>query len=237
MRPSEAISSPVFPTLDPVILDADMDGLYQDGDMDFLNGHHFQGSTNDTGRDLDELFPQSLGSRNLNDDGACASPSELSIKQHLQNTKSLKRHPVLSADSPSDSPEDDSSPGSSSESVRDHARNSSVGSAVHSDRAAKFQSDTWLNPDMLGDMDDTFFGLDTAVGGFDRDFPMDTDIESSNKVMDSAFDFESAASSPSPLKTDAASYVHSHPSLKKEIRSPQNTANGVSPPKVSDPVR
>ena len=70
-------------------------------------------------------------------------------------------------------------------------------------------------------------------------FSMDPDLESSNKAMDAAFDFESAASSPSPLKTENPPQAKPQKLSKSQIWSPStvsavpasnevNTASSVS---------
>jgi hypothetical protein len=207
--------------------------------MDFLSHHNLHASTTDAGREFDDLFSRSSTSRDTTDNEPYASPSDLSIKKQLQGPDHLKQGHVLSIESPSDSPVENSSPGSSLDSLRDHGRNSSVASmssAVHSEGATKYQSDGWLGSEMLSGKENVYFGLDTDMHTLDRVFSMDTDIESSNRVMDSAFDFESAASSPSPLKTDAASALKSQKPFKMQIRSPSNSANHFARPKVSCPV-
>lgn len=207
MKPPEA-SSPVFATLDPTVLDTEMNGMYQDGNMEFINGGDYQHLPHDPGREFDDLFTRS--SQHTDNSGLYVSPSEVSLKQQQQNSNSLKRPLAFSFDSPSDSAGDNSSPGSSAESTRDHARNPSVGSAVHSDGAVKFENEGWQAFSMTRD---DLFGLDTDFNGFD---PKYADIESSNKVMDSAFDFDSAASSPMPSSKDA-----SQPTKKQESSSKQ----------------
>lgn len=203
MRPQETASSPAFPHLDPIVLDVDMNSLYHDGDMEFLNNGDYQNPSNDSGRDLDELFPPSAESRNGNGIESSASPAGFKgKKQQTQAPGSLKRPHTFALDSSSDSPGDNSSPGSSSDSPRDHGRNSSVGSAIHSESAINFDADGWLNPQAFSDRQENLFGLD-SMGGFDPNF---ADIESSNRVMDSAFDFESAASSPTPFSADGMSF-------------------------------
>jgi hypothetical protein len=200
MRPPEAASSPVFATLDPTVLDTEMNGIYEDGEMEFVNGGDYHHPSQDAGREFDDIFAHSSQSRSIDNNGLYVSPSEVTSIKQEQHSNSLKRPLAFSLDSPSDSAGDNSSPGSSAESMRDHGRNSSVGSAVHSDGAIKFDSDVWFNAQAFSEKDDNLFGLGNDFSGFD---PKYTDIESSNKVMDSAFDFESAASSPMPLKTEA----------------------------------
>lgn len=189
MKPPEA-SSPVFATLDPTVLDTEMNGMYRDGEMEFINGGDYQHLSHDAGREFDDIFARSP--QTTENSGLYVSPSEVSYKRQQQNSNSLKRPLAFSFDSPSDSVGDNSSPGSSTESTRDHARNSSVGSAVHSDGAVKFENDGWQAFSMNKD---NLFGMDTDFSSFDLKY---TDLESSNRVMDSAFDFDSAASSPMP---------------------------------------
>lgn len=219
MRPQETASSPAFPHLDPIVSVADMNGLYHDGDMEFLNNGDYQHASNGSGRDFDEFFTPSAESRNGNGVESSASPAALKgKKQTTQGPASLKRPHAFALDSSSDSPADNSSPGSSSDSPRDHGRNSSVGSAIHSESAINFDADGWLNPQAFSDRQENLFGLDTSMGGFDAHF---ADIESSNRVMDSAFDFESAASSPTPLSMEGMSF--SGASKKKARASPAAT--------------
>lgn len=202
--------------------------------MDFLSNHDLQTSTTNAGREFDDLLSRSSVSRDISDNEPCASPSELS-KRHFQGPDPLKQQHVLSVESPSDSPAENSSPSSSSESPRDHGRNSSVasmGSAAHSESATKYQSDGWLGSEMLSGKEETFFDMHAL----DRGFSMDTDIESSNRVMDSAFDFDSAASSPSPLKIETSSAPKPSKAFKTQIRSPASSASHFTRPKAAGPV-
>lgn len=180
-----------------------MNGIYDNDEMEFTNGGDYHHPSNDVGKEFDDLFARSSQTRGGNNSGLYVSPSEMSSKKQQHVSKSLKRPLAFSLDSPSDSAGDNSSPGSSAESMRDHGRNSSVGSAVHSDGAAKFDTDVWFNTQAFTEKEDNLFGLDTDFTSFD---PKYTDIESSNRVMDSAFDFESAASSPMPLKNESSSF-------------------------------
>jgi hypothetical protein len=208
MKPPEA-SSPVFATLDPTVLDTEMNGMYQDGEMDFINSGDYQHLSHDAGQEFDDIFARSP--QTTDNSGLYVSPSEVSFKRQQQNSNFLKRPLAFSFDSPSDSAGDNSSPGSSAESTRDHARNSSVGSAVHSDGAVKFENERWQPFSMNKD---NLFGLDTDFNGFDAKY---TDIESSNRVMDSAFDFDSAASSPMPPNKDAPQTIKKQRNSTKQV--------------------
>lgn len=177
--------------------------------MDFINGGDYQHLAHDAGREFDDIFARSP--QTTDNSGLYVSPSEVSFKRQQQNANSLKRPLAFSFDSPSDSAGDNSSPGSSAESTRDHARNSSVGSAVHSDGAVKFENEGWQAFSMNKD---NLFGLDTDFNGFD---PKYTDIESSNRVMDSAFDFDSAASSPMPPNKDAYQTIKKQKNSTKQV--------------------
>ena len=68
-----------------------------------------------------------------------------------------------------------------------------------------------MNPDLESVKEEPLFGLDSSLQPMDNGLPMDGDLEFSNKAMDAAFDFESAASSPSLLKAD----VTPQPKLQK----------------------
>ncbi|EED21628.1 membrane-tethered transcription factor (SPT23), putative [Talaromyces stipitatus ATCC 10500] len=209
MKPPEA-SSPMFATLDPTVLDTEMNGIYQDGDMDFMNSGDFQQLPSDAGREFDDIFARSPESQTTDHNGLYVSPSEMSFRRQQQTANSLKRPLTFSFDSPSDSTGDNSSPGSSVESTRDHARNSSVGSAVHSDGAVKYENDGWpafMNKDNL-------FGLESEFNGFDTKY---SDIESSNRVMDSAFDFDSAASSPMPANKNTPQTAKKQKASTKQL--------------------
>ncbi|OKL63788.1 hypothetical protein UA08_00759 [Talaromyces atroroseus] len=228
MRPPEAPSSPVFATLDPTVLDTEMNGVYEDADTEFVNGGDYH-QPHDAGREFDDIFAHSTHARIVDNSGLYVSPSEVSSVKQQQHSKSLKRPLEFSLDSPSDSPCDNSSPGSSAESMRDHGRNSSVGSAAYSDAAIKFDSDGWFNAQAFSEKDDNLFGLENDFAGFD---PKYTDIESSNKVMDSAFDFESAASSPMPLKNEVTSSFGAAEKYKSSSKVQANSFASSKPTSV-----
>lgn len=98
-----------------------------------------------------------------------------------------------------------------------------------------YTSEDWTNPDLESVKEEPLFGLDSSsLQPMNNGFPsMTDDLESSNKAMDAAFDFESAASSPSPLKTDA---TLPQPRLQKRYKSQmRNSTNSAR--KSMSPVR
>ncbi|KAL2000385.1 hypothetical protein VTN02DRAFT_3195 [Thermoascus thermophilus] len=237
MRPAEPPFSPAFPVLDPIILDDDMDNPYQDSDMEFLNPAALQASSSSAGQEFDDFFSPTPASRAAEDANTYLSPSDLSMKRPYQGQDMMNQPRVPESDSASDSP-DNSSRSSSSESPRNHIRETSVASTssgVHSENAigTRYASNGWLNSDYMQMKDEPLFGLDTDIPPLDGTFAMDTDLESSNKAMDSAFDFESAASSPSPLKTEAAPLPKSQKVMKAQSRSPPNRTTQFAQSKMA----
>ncbi|KAL2824870.1 hypothetical protein BDW59DRAFT_80165 [Aspergillus cavernicola] len=214
-------SSPTFPALDPIVVDDDMVNPYQDTDMDFLDTAALQLSAEHAGQEFDDLFTRAASSRTVAESNPpCLSPSDLSLKRSYQEDP--LRHPHdFASDSPAESP-DNSTSSSSSESPRNHLRNPSIAStasAVHSENLVMpfaYTSEDWVNPDFDHVKDESLFGFDASLPNLEGPpYPAETDLESSNKAMDAAFDFESAASSPSPLKAGSTS----HPRVQKASRS------------------
>ncbi|KAJ5682305.1 Immunoglobulin E-set [Penicillium macrosclerotiorum] len=134
----------------------------------------------------------------------------------------------MAADSPAESP-DNSSRSSSSESPRNHLRHASVAStnsAAHSENpmtSAGFPSEDWMRPELSSVKEESPFTIEPSYP-IHNGFSMDPDLETSNKAMDAAFDFESAASSPSPLKTDNPSHPNPQNFPKSQIWSPSSTS-------------
>ncbi|KAL4809387.1 hypothetical protein BDV18DRAFT_79786 [Aspergillus unguis] len=231
-------SSPIFAALDPIVVDEDdMVNPYQDTDMDFLDSARLQLSSENAGQEFDDLFSRASSSRPVADSNPpCLSPSELSLKRSYQENESLRQPKMFASDSPAESPED-SSPSSSSESPRNHLRNPSVASstsAVHSENTVMpfgYTTDDWVNPDYDNVKDESLFGFDASLPNLEGPYPPVTDLESSNKAMDAAFDFESAASSPSPLKTGSVA----HPRIQKGSKSRLRGAPGSAKRKSASP--
>lgn len=231
-------SSPKFPALDPIIVNEGMANPYQDTDMDFLDTARLQLSSENAGQEFDHLFSRASSSRTVaNSNPPCLSPSALSLKRSYQEHEALRQPKVFASESPAESPED-SSPSSSSESPRNHLRNSSAASstsAVHSENTVMpfgYTSDDWANSDYDHVKDESLFGFDASLPNLEGPFPPVTDLESSNKAMDAAFDFESAASSPSPLKTGSVP----HPRIQKGPKPRLRGAPGPAKRKSASPV-
>ncbi|KAE8154415.1 hypothetical protein BDV25DRAFT_147663 [Aspergillus avenaceus] len=229
MGPAEAASSPAFPALDPIVVDNDMDNPYQDSNLDFLDSAQLQMSSENAGRDFDDLFAHSTSSRTVTESGSvCLSPSDLSLKRPYSEQETLRQPNLVKSDSPAESPEA-SSRSSSSESPRNHLRNTSVASttsAIQSETNMMpfgYTSEDWLNQDLGSVKEEVMFGFDpSAMANMDGNFP---DLESSNKAMDAAFDFESAASSPSPLKTESTPQPSNQKGLRPQFRSASSSAH------------
>lgn len=212
MISAQAPFSPSFSALDPIIMD---------DDMDFLDPTQLEMSTENAGGDFDDLFARATTSRA----NGASGPSK-----PYQNQNPLRQVPSLAADSPAESP-DDSGRSSSSESPRNHLRQTSVAStnsATHSENplvSTSYPSEDWMRPELSSVKEESPFNIDPS---FPMDgFSMDPDLEVSNKAMDAAFDFESAASSPSPLKTDNGSLPRPQKRAKSQLWSPSSNHTGL----------
>ncbi|KAK2764268.1 hypothetical protein FQN54_008960 [Arachnomyces sp. PD_36] len=220
MRPSDTPSSPSFPALEPIILDAEMENIYGDKDMEFFNPSVLDASSprHDRGEDF---FPGTAGNQAI---ANSIAPSQLGVKQpHRDADNSAHAPNPPPPESLSDSP-GDSSGSCSSTSSGNHFRHTSFNSTFsgafgESPTLSKQYPPSWSNAN------DSILGIDTDFNTMSG-FSMGADIESSNKAMDSAFDFEGAASSPSPLK------VESTPPAESQNVSPRTRMSGIS--KASD---
>lgn len=220
MGPAETPSSPAFPTLDPIIMDEEMESTFHNANMDFLDPAKLNMPSESAGADFDDIFSHATHSRSH----AAPESSKPYRDQHP-----LRQQPVLTADSPAESP-DNSSRSSSSESPRNHLRQASIAStnsAAHSENplvSTGFASEDWMRPDLSSVKEESPFTIDPSYpldGGLSLDHP---DLEYSNRAMDAAFDFESAASSPSPLKTENPPQLNVHKRSKPQIWSPSNAS-------------
>ncbi|EAW07583.1 putative membrane-tethered transcription factor (SPT23) [Aspergillus clavatus NRRL 1] len=244
MGPADVVSSPAFPALDPIVVDDEMENPYQDTDMSFLDSARLH-MTDAAGQEFDDLFARSHSSRTVTDsESVCLSPSDLSVKRHFQEQDALRQPKIVASDSPAESP-DNSSPSSSSDSPRNHLRNPSVASstsAIHNDHNAimpfGYATEEWINSELASVREQTsMFAFDPSLPAMEGGFPIETDLESSNKAMDAAFDFESAASSPSPLKTDAISQPKVQKRLKSQLRSTSHpTSRQSASPQFRQPT-
>ncbi|KAL4934626.1 putative membrane-tethered transcription factor (SPT23) [Aspergillus undulatus] len=228
-------SSPTFPALEPIVVDEDMVNPYQDTKMGFLDPAGLQFSSENAGQEFDDLFSRASSSRTVADSNPpCLSPSELSLKRSYTDHESLRHRQTFTSDSSAESPED-SSPSSSSESPRNHLRNSSVASsasAVYSENTVMpfgYTSEDWVNPEYDHPKEESLFGFDASLPNLEGPYPAETDLESSNKAMDAAFDFESAASSPSPLKTGSTPLPRIQKGSRPRMRGGSAKRQSASP--------
>ncbi|KAJ5491152.1 hypothetical protein N7539_002719 [Penicillium diatomitis] len=211
MRSAETPSSPAFPALDPIIMDDEMESTFRNVNMDFLDPSKLDMPSDSAGGDFDDLFSHVTHHSGSNG-------SQESFK-HYQHQHPLRKQPVVAADSPAESP-DASSRSSSSESPRNHLRHASIASsnsAAHSENrmvSNGFTTDDWMRPDLSSVKEESPFTIEPSYpvnGDISMDHP---DLEFSNKAMDAAFDFESAASSPSPLKMETSTQINGHKMAK-----------------------
>jgi hypothetical protein len=222
MGPAQAPSLPAFPSLDPIIMDDDMESTFRNANMDFLDPTNLEMSTESAGGDFDDLFARATTSR----PNGASGPSK-----PYQDQNPLRQVSAFAADSPVESP-DGSSRSSSSESPRNHVRQTSIAStnsAAHSETpmVSINYSDDWMRPELSSVKEESPFNIEPSFP-MDGGFSMDPDLEVSNKAMDAAFDFESAASSPSPLKSDHASLPRPQKRPKSQLWSPSSNHAGLS---------
>ncbi|KAJ5331332.1 hypothetical protein N7476_001115 [Penicillium atrosanguineum] len=197
-------------------MDDEMESAFRNANMDFLDPTQLDMPSDTAGGDFDDLFSHVTNARS---NGAPES------SKHYQNQHLLRQPSAMTADSPAESP-DNSSRSSSSESPRIHLRQTSVASTnsvAHSENqlpSAGFPSEDWMRPDLASVKEESPFTIEPSYP-MDAGFP---DLESSNKAMDAAFDFESAASSPSPLKTENPPQPNSQHLTKSHIWSPSSAS-------------
>ena len=204
------IPSTISSNLKPPITDDgvdEMESSMENGYIDGLDPALLDPSAPDGTRDLEELFLQS---------SEPAQPSYLAPSELTRN-KNVKKPSTDAAVNPASYPSDaqsyspaDSSHASSADSPACHLRNTSLNSnhsgvfSPGSVDAKSFQTNGWSNGGDIAVNHDGYFGQNGDASFLKTDFSVDGDIELSNKAMDSAFVFDSAASSPSPLKMDSA---------------------------------
>lgn len=188
MGSSESYSSSPFPILDPIIVDDAMENAYCSTDMQFLDPSKLEVTSD--GEKVDAYIAGD-GTRRIR----TADTSQLPAQRSYPRRDTLKKFNVVNATaatstSPTDSPTE-SARSSSSDSPPRHARDSSSASSAANGDAVTVPHgymDGWDAACLAGTTDDA------ALFGVSGTYALDTDIESSNKVMDAAFDFESAAS-------------------------------------------
>lgn len=204
-------------------MDDEMESAFANANMDFLDPTQLDMPSGSAGGDFDDLFARATNSR----PNGAVEPSK-----HYQDQHPLRQPPVLAADSPAESP-DASSRSSSSESPRNHLRQASIAStnsAAHSENplaSAGYPTEDWMRPELSSVKEESPFNIEPSFP-MDGGFSMDPDLETSNQAMDAAFDFESAASSPSPLKVENLQQHNTHKPSKSQTWSP--SASSAVPP-------
>ena len=215
MQPPTEASSPKYRNVEPTIFDSDMENPLDKGDFGF-DPSFLGSSTPDASRQLEDLFLSPASTTRPSDSNSCLSPSDLTLNGNSKESSAVTEPtPSYRSDTQSNSPAD-SSHGSSADSPMGHLRNPSVHSnseifspgSVGGDR---FLPNGWSNAEDISAVHDDFFSQDNGASFLKGDFAVDGDIEMSNKAMASAFDFESAASSPSPLKMDTNTVAKTEP--------------------------
>ena len=237
MRPSGDSSSPLFSSREPIIFDADMDTPYQDRDVHCFNPVLLETPSIIAGREFDDhLFAPTTGGPVLGP-VPCLSPAELSLKQHDRSPQNLEGTPSPPSDMLSDSLSNNSSTNSPSSHVRNDSLVSTNSATYTHDTMIAFSPPPWPSSDGFSMPDEPLFGTDVDMTAPDCSIPTEEDLELSNRAMDSAFDFDSAASSPSPLKMDSIADTKSKTNaLRTPFRSSPGAHNKVAETNSSSPV-
>ncbi|PGH17176.1 hypothetical protein AJ79_01314 [Helicocarpus griseus UAMH5409] len=233
MWPPSNPSSPVFPNLEPVIVDGDMDNPYGDSDMNCFDPAVLDSSATDGTQNFEDLLLRPSTATQASQSASCLSPARLMKAGHQPSAANFTTTHSPLSDTRSDSPED-SSHSSSADSPPGHLRNGSVNSntsAVFSQNSRageRFSTPGWPSLDEFTVGDSPLFGQSNGTPSLNGDYNFDTDLETSNKAMNSAFDFDSAASSPSPLKMEAVPEPSTNTQQPKKVfRGPSNTIQQV----------
>ncbi|KAK2873389.1 hypothetical protein FQN49_002404 [Arthroderma sp. PD_2] len=209
-------------------MDGDMDNIMDDRDTLCFDPSVLNASTPSLGRDFEDLFFRPSSAPQLSDAMSCLSPSEIPNKSH----NDVPPAGSTPSDTRSDSPED-SSHSSSMDSPTGHLRNASLASN-HSGLFSPDSAGTeryipgWPNADQLSLGEGAFLGQGSGNLSIRDDSAMEHDVEFSNKAMASAFDFDSAASSPSPLKMELNTEKSKPTVFKQSFRTPSTFAGQSS---------
>lgn len=243
MEALDDAASPKFSNFEPIIVDSEMGNPENDRDLCCFDPSVLQSSTPNANAEFDDMFFRPSSAGELSDAVSYLSPSNLNSKPHPNVPPNVAESHSSPSDTRSESPEG-SSRDSSADSPPTHIRNTSLASdhsGVFSPTSVgndQFFSIKWSEPD-ISDPGGSFVVQNGGVAPVKGEFVTETDLELSNKAMDSAFDFESAASSPSPLQADAT-LVDSKPKAqtpKSHLRKPYNAPqNGVEPASSSLPT-
>ncbi|EEP78766.1 predicted protein [Uncinocarpus reesii 1704] len=213
-------------------------GNPDDDDVRCFDPSVLEASASHDSHDFEDLFLRPSSAAQMSDALSCFS--DLTSKGSVNVPPAVTQATLSPPNTRSESPED-SSNGSLANSPIGHARNTSLLSnpseafSPGSIGTDQFLPSTWPNSQDFTVANGSF---GTQCGGslsVKQEYITESDIEMSNKAMDSAFDFESAASSPSPLAAGASAEKRK-PEQPKEALPPTPTeisndrnASGSSP--------
>lgn len=209
MRTTDQPTSPSFPKFEPLILNSDMGSLGGDNDFNCFDPAVLESSaSNPNHNEFEDLFFRPPSSAQMSDAMSCFSEITSKATGNDVSSNVAESSALSPPEIRSESPED-SSNGSLSNSPVGHTRNASLisnpsevfspGSIGGTDH---FLHTSWTSPEDSSFLDGNL-GQNADFSSAKSDYVTEADIEMSNKAMDSAFDFDSAASSPSPLVAEA----------------------------------
>lgn len=227
--------------MEPIILDNDMENGMDEREMCCFDPSVLHTSTSNPNRDFEELFLRPSSAAQMSDGVSCLSPAD------MMSNKTMNAHvePAQPGSTPSDTRSDspgDSSHGSSADSPDGHLRNASLAS-THSELFSpssvgteRFLPAGWPNNEQLSATDGAFMGQDQGGLSLKDNIAAETDLETSNKAMASAFDFESAASSPSPLKMELTADKSRPHIFRQTFRAPNGGMRRTAEPNSTHSV-
>lgn len=216
-------------------MDDEMESAFRSANMEFLDPAQLDLAAETAGSDFDDLFSHITSSRQTRPN---AGPEPA---KPYPNGHPLEQPPTVAADFPVESP-DNSSRSSSSESPRNHLRQASTTSTTsnaHSENhsaALGCPSEDWMMRSELASVkDEAPLHIEPSyiMAG---NYSMNPDMKMSDKAMDAAFDFESAASSPGPFLTQGQSQRNSQRQPKSPIWSPSSASAVLAPHEVAAPA-
>lgn len=200
MRPADDIvPTPTVAGYDsPRIVDSDMGDSFLGSDLEFFNAALPHDSPSSPSHILDEDILGTPRPQGLPSDSSTIDPDTLINLGNKHPSGQLPPLPKVASASPPSSGQD-----SSSDSSRGHKRKSSTSSQDNAAMGDPMMTDDvdmsdWKNDELMMGPDGPNF---TRHSGFfinqsSNPLEMDPDFETSNKVMENHFDFDSAASSP-----------------------------------------
>ena len=233
MKPDSDLFLTTTSTLSPpLILDSDMGEALQDSDLEFFNSALPHDSPSNGLTFEDALVTSSPSSRSLQHNQYLDSNLQSKRYQEPQHLAGIGEGSQVLSKQLSVSP-GTSSQDSSSDSSRRYKRKTSSSSSqsavatVDTIMTDEKGGNGWRPDDLMLGGDDPSYGLDNAgfpsLGGLSDPLSMETDYELSNKTMENHFDFDSAASSPSPFDAGILSASSSIGAVKNIDLSYQRT--------------